>query len=146
MTDLGNEAAGHGATGSPEQSDAGAAARPLFWSAVSGARADGTTIASSTEDDTWWASVFTRNYWIKNGDVKEKNCTTMDPESKQYARTVHEYADGALFITFNPGGQTHLARGEFLTVEGDRIDEFEIVNERGAEAAFSAAGSTREGG
>ena len=81
-----------------------------------------------------------------NGEVREKNCSEMDPESKQYARTVQEYADGALFITFNPGGQTHLARGEFLTVEGDRIDEFEIVNERGAGAVAGAAGSTGEGG
>ena len=144
LTDLGNEEAGHGATGSPESVALGKGKTFVLVSGLGG-KSGRDYHCEQHEDDTWWASIFTRNYWLMNGQVKEKNCSEMDPESKQYARTVQEYADGALFITFNPGGQTHLARGEFLTVEGDRIDEFEIVNERGAEAAAGADGGG-EGG
>ena len=145
LTDLGNEAEGHGATGSPERMVLGKDKTFVLVSGLGG-KSGRDYHCEQHEDDTWWASVFARNYWLKNGEVKEKNCSAMDPESKQYARTVREYADGALFITFNPGGKTHLARGEFLTVEGERIDEFEIVNERSPNAAVSADDSTREGG
>ena len=145
LTDLGNEAAGHGATGSPERMVLGKDKTFVLVSGLGG-KSGRDYHCEQHEDDTWWASVFARNYWLANGVVKEKNCTTMDPDGKQYARTVREYADGALFITFNPGGQTRLARGEFLTVEGERIDEFEIVNERSPDAAVSSDdGDEKEG-
>ena len=145
LTDLGNEEAGHGATGSPERMVLGKDKTFVLVSGLGG-KGGRDYHCEQHEDDTWWASVFARNYWLANGVVKEKNCTTMDPDGKQYARTVREYADGALFITFNPGGQTHLARGEFLTVEGERIDEFEIVNERSPDAAVSSDdGDEKEG-
>ena len=145
LTDLGNEEAGHGATGSPERMGLGAGKTFVLVNGLGG-KSGRDYHCEQHEDDTWWATIFARNFWLANGVVKEKNCSTMDPEGKQYARTVREYADGALFITFNPGGQTHLARGEFLTVEGDRIDEFEIVNERSPNAAVSSDGSNGEGG
>ena len=144
LTDLGNEEAGHGATGSPERMELGAGKTFVLVNGLGG-KSGRDYHCEQHEDDTWWATIFARNFWLANGVVKEKNCSTMDPEGKQYARTVREYADGVLFITFNPGGQTHLARGEFLTVEGDRIDEFEIVNERSPDAAVSSDDDEEEG-
>ncbi len=58
----------------------------------------------------------------------EKNCAQLDA-GEQYARTVEEYNDGALFITFHLDGDPVWPE-EFVTVDGKKIDEVEIVNQR----------------
>ena len=77
---------------------------------------------------------FRAELWLANG-VKEKNCSTMDPEGKQYARTVREYADGVLFI-----GRPDPLGPRRIPDRGGRIDEFEIVNERSPNAAVDPEG------
>ncbi len=132
LTGLGNEAGGHGATGDADRMEIGTGKTFVLVSGLGG-KSGRDYECELHEDDTWWASVFTRNYWLRNGDVMEKNCSRLDEEdteSKQFVRTVEEYGDGALFITFYVEGNPYLARGEFLTVDGHQIDQFEIVNQR----------------
>lgn len=134
LTDLGNESAGHGATGDPDLMVVGEGKTFVLVNGLGG-KSGRDYHCEQHEDDTWWATIFARNYWLTNGKVMEKNCSILETNGKQYEQTVQEYNDGVLFITFNVGGKSHLAWGEFLTVEGDRIDGFWIMNERSSDAA-----------
>ena len=63
------------------------------------------------QSDTWWGTLFTSNYYRKNGvDMKK---TSAD--------------EGALFMRFNVGGDPSAAEGYFKNVNGEIIDEFDIV-------------------
>ena len=138
LTDLGNRAAAYGAIGDARRMEVAADKTFVLVNGLGG-KSGRDYHCGPHEDDTWWASVFTRNYWLRNGEAIEKNCTKQESDREvppgsdpllQFVQTVSEYADGAAFITFHVDGDPRLARGEFITVDGHRIDDFEIVNER----------------
>ncbi|AJF61583.1 hypothetical protein QT06_C0001G0748 [archaeon GW2011_AR15] len=72
------------------------------------------------DSDTWWASIFSNNYHMTNGIQQVKSCTT---------NVVSNFNYGALFITFNVGGDTTKAKGEFKTLNGNVVDSFTITRE-----------------
>jgi hypothetical protein len=47
--------------------------------------------------------------------------------SAQKAAVVKGYTYGALFITFNAGGDPHKAEAYFKTINGETIETFSIV-------------------
>ena len=53
-----------------------------------------------------------------------KNCAKGTPE---YETAVPGYTYGALFITFNAGGDPSRAEAYFKSIHGDTIDTFAIV-------------------
>lgn len=80
--------------------------------------------------NTWWASIFTQNYWLENGTERAKNCTThVDPadSTSDWSQVVNNYNYGALFIEFNVDGDPYKARGYFKTINGNVIDQFTIL-------------------
>ena len=138
LTDLGNQATGYGATGDARRMELAEGKTFVVVNGLGGKSGRDYDCAPH-DDDTWWASVFARNYWLRNGNVMEKNCSAQEADGEvppnleprlQFTQTVEEYADGALFITFHVDGDPHRARGEFVTVDGHQIDDFEIVNLR----------------
>jgi len=110
LTDVGNEAAGHGAVGNPETIDV---ALGSTFSVCTGL--GGSSIRdydpSRHDDDTWWASIYTNNLYMKNG---------MDIASFQA-----NY--GALFIEFHVDGDPTKANAYFKNIDGEITDEFTIV-------------------
>jgi cysteine-rich repeat protein len=81
------------------------------------------------DDDTWWASIFASNYHKKNGVDIAKDCSC----SLSYCpNVVPNYDHGALFITFNVNGDTTKAHAYFKTIQGDTIDEFDIIGPGGS--------------
>lgn len=110
LTDIGNSAEGHGAIGMPDLLEV---APGKTFTVVSGL--GGKSIRSWDsgihKSDTWWGTLYTSNYYRKNGvDMKK---TSAD--------------EGALFMRFNVGGDPSAAEGYFKTVNGEIIDEFDIV-------------------
>jgi hypothetical protein len=63
------------------------------------------------DDDTWWASLYTTNVYWKNLEVVD------DFEAKA----------GALFIDFNVDGDPKKAHAYFKNIDGEIIDEYDIV-------------------
>lgn len=112
LTDLGNEPGGHGAVGAPELLEVGPG---RTFTAVSGL--GGKSIraydAKLHGDDTWWATLFTSNYHLRNG-VKIEDFSA---------------DSGALFIRFHVDADPKRARGYFKTVKGDVVDEFDVVHQ-----------------
>jgi len=76
------------------------------------------------DDDTWWATVYTSNYYLKAGKTVAKRCAE---GSKDDVNIVQGYTYGALFITFNTGGDPNKAQGYFKTINGETIDTFLII-------------------
>ncbi|MDC0718364.1 metallophosphoesterase [Nannocystis bainbridge] len=111
LTDVGNKGAAHGATGMAELLEVGPG---RTFSVVSGlgGRSIREWDAGLHGDEDWWASVYTKDYWLKNG-VEEDN---------------FEADHGALFIRFHVGGDPNAAHGYFKNIQGDVIDEFDIVH------------------
>lgn len=70
------------------------------------------------------ATVYTRNYHLKTGTPVAKSCAK---DAKGHEAVVKGYTYGALFITFNAGGDPHQAEGYFKTITGDIIDTFSMV-------------------
>ncbi|MFH2019923.1 MAG: hypothetical protein ABIJ34_00765 [archaeon] len=68
----------------------------------------------------YWASIYTSNYYLKNGIDQQKSCTT---------DAVANFKNGALFITFNYNEDQTKAHGEFITVDNQVMDTFEISRE-----------------
>jgi hypothetical protein len=67
----------------------------------------------------------------KGSDFRERQGATVAKRcakgSAKHAAVVQGYTYGALFITFNAGGDPHQAEGYFKTITGDTIDAFTIV-------------------
>lgn len=112
LTEIGNKDHGHGAIGRPELLGVGPG---RTFTAVSGL--GGKSIrqfdASLHKDDTWWATLFTSDYYRRNG-VEIEDFTA-------------DY--GVLFMRFNVNGAPSVARGYFKTIRGETIDEFEVIRE-----------------
>jgi hypothetical protein len=108
LTDLGNASNGHGATGAFDIVELFAGGNFVFVSGLGGA---GIRDRSSTEhdDDTWWASYYTANEWLKNGALQSGTGTF-----------------GALFIRFHVDGNPRRAKAYFKDVNGRVADEFVI--------------------
>jgi predicted phosphodiesterase len=119
LTDLGNRAAGHGATGSPDRLEIGPGQTFVFVSGLGGHSLRDYECAKH-DDDTWWATVYTSNYYLKAGTTVAKSCA-------KGSTVVQRYTYGALFITFNAGGDPNTAEAYFKTIDGETIDTFAIV-------------------
>jgi Calcineurin-like phosphoesterase len=123
LTDLGNRAAGHGATGAPDRLEVGPGRTFVVVSGLGGKSLRDYECAAH-DDDTWWATVYTRNYYLKAGTPVAKSCAE---GTKEYETAVPGYTYGALFITVNAGGDPRKAEAYFKTINGDLIDTFSIV-------------------
>lgn len=67
--------------------------------------------SSGHSDDTWWATTYASNRWLKNG--------TLQPA------TTASY--GALFVNFHDGGNVKRATAYFKDLNGRIIDQFTIT-------------------
>jgi len=63
LTDLGNGGAGHGATGAPDRVAVGPGRTFVVVSGLGG-RSKRDYECAAHDDDTWWATVYTRNYYL----------------------------------------------------------------------------------
>ena len=108
LTDLGNRAGGHGATGAFDFVTLGAGETFVFVSGLGGVGIRSYS-ANNHDDDTWWASYYASNRWMKNGVVRSGTA---------------DY--GALFIRFNVDGNRRRARAYFKAVNGRIVDEFTV--------------------
>jgi hypothetical protein len=111
LTDIGNSAKGHGAIGMPELLEVGPG---KTFSVVSGLGGKSIRAWDSGihKSDTWWGTLYTSNYYRKNGvDMKKTPCE-----------------HGALFLRFNVDGDPSAAQGYFKSVDGEVIDEFDVVH------------------
>jgi predicted phosphodiesterase len=122
LTDLGNRAAGHGATGMPDRLDIGPGRTFVFVSGLGGHSLRKYHCAQH-DDDTWWATVYTRNYYLKAGTPVAKSCA-------MGSRAVKGYTYGALFITFSASGDPNKAEAYFKTINGETIDTFSIAKKK----------------
>ena len=110
LTDLGNEASGHGAIGDPNQMVVSEGS--TYVSVVGlGGRNIRNYEGEKHDDDTWWASIYTTNFYLKNGEKIED----------------WEAESGALFIDFNVGGDPNKAHAYFKNIKGEIVDEYDIV-------------------
>ncbi|WP_146156256.1 metallophosphoesterase [Enhygromyxa salina] len=110
LTDLGNEDAGHGATGTADLMVVGQGS--TYVSVVGlGGRNIRDYEADKHDDDTWWASIYTSNLYLKNGEPVDD----------------WETESGALFIDFNVDGNPNKAHAYFKNIKGEVIDEYDIT-------------------
>jgi calcineurin-like phosphoesterase family protein len=123
LTDVGHRAAGHGATGAPDRLEIGPGRTVVVVSGLGG-RSLRNYECTAHDQDTWWATVYTSNYYLKAGAPVAKSCAQ---DATGYQAIVKGYTYGALFITFNAGGDPHTAEGYFKTITGDIIDTFSLV-------------------
>lgn len=122
LTDLGNRAAGHGATGTYDRLEIGPGRTFVFVSGLGGHSLRKYHCAKH-DDDTWWATVYTRNYYLNAGTTVAKSCAIG-------SRVVKGYTYGALFITFNAGEGPNKAEAYFKTINGETIETFSIVKDK----------------
>ncbi|MDC0673682.1 metallophosphoesterase [Nannocystis radixulma] len=111
LTDIGNSAAAHGATGMAELLEVGPG---RTFSVVSGLGGKSIRDYESGlhDGEDWWGTIYTGNYYLKNGvEVGD-----------------FEADHGALFLRFYVGGDPNAAHGYFKNIKGDVIDEFDIVH------------------
>ncbi|WP_437678287.1 DNRLRE domain-containing protein [Sorangium sp. So ce131] len=108
LTDVGNASTGHGKTGLFDLVELGANRNFVFVSGLAGVDIRDYE-AVSHDDDTWWASYYASNKWVKNNTLMSGTA-----------------AYGALFIRFNVDGDPKKARGYFKDVNGRLADEFTI--------------------
>lgn len=110
LTDVGNRAKGHGATGQPDQVQVGVGKTFVFVSGLGG-QTKRDYHPAQHDDDTWWATIYTSDYYLRNGEEI----------------TNYNYDYGALFVTFYVDGDPTKARGYFKNIDGEIIDTFDIV-------------------
>lgn len=86
--------------------------------------------------DTWWSSIYTNNYYLKNGINLAKDCTADSVRGTYgyvYSENVYpvgqidSYTNGVLIIKFNHGVATQ-AQAYFKNIDQDIVDEFTISN------------------
>jgi predicted phosphodiesterase len=112
VTDLGNADQDHGAIGEPKQMVVSKGSTYVTVTGLGG-RNIRAYEDNLHDDDGWWASHFTSNFYLNNGEVVD------DFEAKS----------GALFIDFNVDGDPNKAHAYFKTIDGDIIDEYDIIRE-----------------
>jgi len=107
LSDLGDPATGFGKVGLPDW----LALRPgqsfVFVSGLGGRSIR--EYDPSHDSDSWWASYYTANQWLKNGTLQSGTATF-----------------GATFIRFNVMGNRRRAWGYFKDVTGKVADEFTL--------------------
>jgi predicted phosphodiesterase len=112
LTDLGNHDGGHGAIGEPEVMQVGPGSTFVFVAGLGGVGIR--DFEPDHADDTWWATYYTSNLYVQNGDPIEDFTVEI----------------GVLFIDFHVDGDPYKARGYFKNLAGEMIDEFEIYAAR----------------
>jgi hypothetical protein len=110
LSDVGNAGAGHGAIGAFDLVSLRSGQNFVFVSGLGGVGIR--TFSSSHQSDTWWASYYAGNAWMKNGQPMGGSA---------------DY--GALFIEFHISGDPTRARGYFKDVNGRIVDDFVIQAE-----------------
>ncbi len=132
LTDVGNRAAGHGAV-TPFDDLLLAVGRTFV--AVSGAGGSSLRSYDATlhSGDTWWASGYTANWEIDDGQGMTA-FNVLDPA-------------GAAFLEFGHGGDPSRARGYYKTIGGRVTDEFYVtVDSTGFGTTTGAGGAPGAGG
>ena len=116
MTDIGNTAGQHGATGPNDSVEVAPGKTFVVVSGMGGAslRAYDPTLH---DGEAWWATMYTNDWILKDG-VGQSGSNLLTPS-------------GALFVTFGVDDDPKKARAEFKVVGIDpaTVDEFEIVTE-----------------
>lgn len=109
LTNLGNIAAGHGATGAHDVVQLGAGKTFVFVSGLAGV---GMRPFSTTHhaNDTWWSSYYTSDRWLRHG--------VLQSGSGNY---------GALFVRFYVDGNPKKATAYFKDVSGRIVDTFTML-------------------
>jgi len=110
LTDVGNKANGHGASGSSELIEIGPG-RTFTTVSGLGGKSIRAYEKALHQADSWWATLYASDYHRKNG--VEKQDAGAD--------------DGVLFMRFTVDGDPKAAHGYFKTVGGELIDEFDVV-------------------
>jgi hypothetical protein len=108
LTDLGNHDAGHGAVGELDTVTVRPGSTFVFVSGMGGNEIR--DFEADHADDTWWATQYTSNVYVQNGDAVEE----------------FEAKLGVMFIDFHVDGDPYKARGYFKNLAGEMIDEFTI--------------------
>lgn len=124
LTALGKRNENHGAIGVPNEVSLGIEKTFVISSGIGG-HSRRPWYCSLHDGDGWWASVFTTNFTLINGQqVGKKDCSNIETINSQQSK---EY--GALFIEFNYQGQPRRARGQFIIVSGKILDDFMIIRD-----------------
>ena len=108
LTNIGVPSAGHGAVGAADLMQLSPGRTFVVVSGLGGESIRAYS-ASNHNDDTWWASYYTSDRWLKNGAPMSGVGT-----------------HGALFIRFHVDGDPRRARGYFKDVNNRIADEFTI--------------------
>ncbi len=111
LTDVGNDQAGHGAFGQADTMLVSEGSNFVFVSGTAG-QAFRNYDAITHDDDTWWASWYAANSYMRNGEMLP---------------LVGGAKHGAMIITFNVDGDPYRAHGEYVTYEGEVIDSFDVI-------------------
>jgi hypothetical protein len=112
LTDVGNEQTGHGAYGAPDTMLVSEGSNFVFVSGTAG-QPYRSYSADYHDDDTWWASWYSSNGYMRNGEMLPS------PPGGPY--------NGAMIITFNVDGDPYRAHGEFVTYQGTVLDSYDIL-------------------
>lgn len=107
LTNVGNAAGGHGATGAFDVINLGPQSSFVFVSGLAGVGIR--AFQTSHNTDTWWASYYTSDRWYKNGVTQSG---------------VGNY--GALFVRFYTDGVANKASAYFKDLSGRIVDSFTI--------------------
>ena len=113
LSDVGNAAAGYGATGTPDEMWVTEGSAFVAVSGLGGVNARDYH-ADEHDDDTWWAAIYAEGRHLTGGqDASDFN-----------------YTFGALFVDFHVDSDPRKARGYFKNIAGEVIDEFSITTDR----------------
>lgn len=119
LSDIGNRAANHGAIGRNDQLQLAPGKTFAFVSGLGGKSARPYDCALH-DNERWWASIYASNYILSNGmTVEAKRCELKD-------NTQGQHRTGVLFVDYNYDGNPKLAKGQFISSEGEIMDEFWI--------------------
>ncbi|MDC0673683.1 metallophosphoesterase [Nannocystis radixulma] len=110
LTDLGNAATGHGAVGLPELMEVGNGRTFTACSGLGGASIRDYD-PDLHDDDTWWSTIYSGNYHRRDGEEVQEF-------SVDY---------GVLFMRFHVGGDPAAAHGYFKNIQGEVLDEFDVL-------------------
>lgn len=108
LTNMGDVTSGHGKTGAFGTMEIASGKTFVFVSGLAGVGIRN-YIAELHDDDTWWASYYAANRWMKDGVLKQGVATY-----------------GALFVRFHVDGDPKKAKAYFKNVDDRIVDEFVI--------------------
>jgi hypothetical protein len=109
LSAIGDRDLGHGAFGTTERIELAAGNTLVVVAGLGGKTARAWSPAH--EADTWWASIYARNFQLENGTLQG---------------TAAEILYGALFVEFNVSDDPRMAKAYFKTVDGQIQDEFTL--------------------